>query len=148
VREAVEEEAARLRIEKLAADRAARRAAFDARYPDFERRREAAEELERLESRYEELTADLDREDLAAELLTDAAEQLTSRVGGHLMRAMGQALERITGGRYSRVNLAPDFRILVYSDEKNAFVDALELSAALTPRSSSPCGSPSPRCCS
>ncbi len=112
----------------LAAQIESERGDFASRAPEFAAHHRAAAESDTLAAQRDELDADLAREKLAAQLLDSAAQQLSARVVPHLARAIGRALDRITGGRYSRVEVGAGAHVRVYSDEKNAFVDPGELS--------------------
>ncbi len=124
-----ERDGAAKRISELETQLGAARAEFARREAEFTERRRTNHKIEELESRREDLESDIDRERLASHLLSGAAQQLSSRVVPYLARAIGRALDRITGGRYSRAEIGRGARVRVYSDEKNAFVDPVELSS-------------------
>jgi len=129
VHEAVSErDAIAEQVALLAAQIESERGDFARRAPEFAAHHRAAAESDTLAAQRDELDADLAREKLAAQLLDSAAQQLSARVVPHLARAIGRALDRITGGRYSRVEVGAGAYVRVYSDEKNAFVDPVELS--------------------
>lgn len=129
VHEAVSErDAATRRIAALTAEIETGRADFARRETEFAAERRASAETDELAVQHAELDADLAREKLAVQLLDGAAQQLSARAVPHLARAIGRALDRITAGRYSRAEIASGAQVRVYSDEKNAFVDPIELS--------------------
>jgi uncharacterized protein YhaN len=82
---------------------------------------EAEDKAARLERAHEVLS-------IAADALAEAAEETYRDVAPHLNRALSEALDRATDGRYREARVAPDLTVVVHGPERAAPVPLDELS--------------------
>ena len=86
-------------------------------------------ELSSLQSRSEELTAELDLWEKAIELLAGASKHFSAKFNRDIRDLMSRTLPVFTQGRYEHLQIEPGFGVRIFSNDKHDYLDIDEISS-------------------
>ena len=98
-------------------------------YQKQDGRRAALEEQnQQLREQGDEIREEIDTRMLLIQLLDETRDSIRHRAGPSLGRCMRRLLPSVTGGRYTDLQVTPDFRLRLFTSEKSDFLQPHELS--------------------